>query len=64
MSQQHINQAVGSVGLEPTTPALSEPCSNQLSYEPNSSSLPKPHYNKNPNMPQAVLSGLRSNQLS
>lgn len=25
---------VGPVGLEPTTPALSEPCSNQLSYGP------------------------------
>ena len=28
---------VGAVGLEPTTPALSTRCSNQLSYAPRSS---------------------------
>jgi hypothetical protein len=29
-----IPQLVGLVGLEPTTPALSTQCSNQLSYKP------------------------------
>ena len=29
-------QMVGLVGLEPTTPALSRRCSNQLSYRPKS----------------------------
>ena len=30
----HIKEMVGLVGLEPTTPALSRRCSNQLSYRP------------------------------
>ena len=30
----HANNLVGLVGLEPTTPALSTRCSNQLSYSP------------------------------
>ena len=29
-----LEQMVGLVGLEPTTPALSTQCSNQLSYRP------------------------------
>ena len=32
-----IGSLVGLVGLEPTTPALSTQCSNQLSYRPNPS---------------------------
>src|SRR5437868_5049807 len=30
----YCNSLVGSIGLEPTTPAMSRRCSNQLSYEP------------------------------
>ena len=32
---------VGLVGLEPTTPALSRRCSNQLSYRPNTATTDK-----------------------
>src|SRR5574344_1803337 len=34
-----IGSLVGLVGLEPTTPALSRRCSNQLSYRPQPSNL-------------------------
>jgi hypothetical protein len=34
MTQVITHQMVGLVGLEPTTPALSRRCSNQLSYRP------------------------------
>lgn len=33
-TERRIAKMVGPVGLEPTTPDLSGPCSNQLSYEP------------------------------
>ena len=32
--KQILERMVGLVGLEPTTPALSRRCSNQLSYRP------------------------------
>ena len=32
----HVRRVVGLVGFEPTTPALSRRCSNQLSYRPTS----------------------------
>ena len=35
--QKFIPDLVGLVGLEPTTPALSTQCSNQLSYRPSNS---------------------------
>ena len=31
---EQVHKLVGLVGLEPTTPALSTQCSNQLSYRP------------------------------
>ena len=39
MTQVITHQMVGLVGLEPTTPALSRRCSNQLSYRPQPSNL-------------------------
>ena len=46
--QTALSEMVGLVGLEPTTPALSRRCSNQLSYRPRSffSGVPFPTTDK------------------